>query len=648
MIGTRTLQPILAIGILCCFCPPPVSAQETAVEILPQLYTFEKLAQTLCSDGRQVVCTPRISSRAAFIRLKPRRWTEVMSLLSEALSIKFTRLGDQNSNRWSMDPDPIVQDRDKRWIRQFTVLVRNEIRRKLEQHADLLALPHTKVWDLLGQANEKYEVVSKQQKAAEAGNDENEKVRLRKEAGRSFQELSRIREAANPFQWLMLKEMASVTAPQIEEAVRSAGFLRQSDSSALLDTLSQSSLVNTDFEEHLAALSQPGSATLFGLDFDPYRCKFQIHLALLAADGHAVHQPWFALSSYGSISDIVDGGPLSSSPYSPGLDKEARDWLASERQQTDIFLKSEPAARRFSIKTPQRVTDVSQIIEAWRSATDGEAIMELMPIRETLTRLSGDHLPRDISNGTETSLRDMFLISPGGPVNDWSLVSHNNVLIVTDRMGFLDRACPVTMDLYLAARQSLISNSPQTSETTARATPEVISQSPHYPEITYRFLKAHALTTQAVQNNRWHFLGVQGDYRGLRIREIADSLLGVIVWEKLHPILEAEETRQLSEGQNVTFPMSRLGLADRTRIVEALRNQGWTYPVMYRAEAPRLLNACEVRLRLAKPAASPASQGAAPPSLLSVAVYQRGGNPRTMTFRPLFFQLPADALKDGK
>ena len=92
-----------------------------------------------------------------------------------------------------------------------------------------------------------------------------------------------------------------------------------------------------------------------------------------------------------SILDSVAslGAQMAAGVKFSGLGRDTAAWLANERSLTDSCLRTERAGKSAALTGASRATDLSQYFGAWYKKTDAEAVMELWPGREVLSREVG-------------------------------------------------------------------------------------------------------------------------------------------------------------------------------------------------------------------------------------------------------------------
>lgn len=93
---------MLATLIVLASLAAKVQSPEPVVSLKPELLTFGSLAQRLTQDDLVVRCSKSMSNEHALVALKPRKWSEIRSILERGLQIHFNLV---KANTWEIVPD---------------------------------------------------------------------------------------------------------------------------------------------------------------------------------------------------------------------------------------------------------------------------------------------------------------------------------------------------------------------------------------------------------------------------------------------------------------------------------------------------------------------------------------------------------------
>ncbi len=80
--------------------------------------------------GRRVECAPNLRQRLALIHLKPRPWQQARQLLEKGLDVRFRQTGDA-ANRWILERDPAVVQRERRQRERLAHYLDNQVEAQL-------------------------------------------------------------------------------------------------------------------------------------------------------------------------------------------------------------------------------------------------------------------------------------------------------------------------------------------------------------------------------------------------------------------------------------------------------------------------------------------------------------------------------------
>jgi hypothetical protein len=518
----------------------PVRADKTRLTIGPDALSFPQLAAQLSVDGRVVACAPDLKDNATFVYLKNRNWTQITRLLGKALAMRFIA-DTKKPNTWRMERAPEVLAREQRF------------RKRLFQNADT-NLQH------------------------DYGGNRNYSLRDYPHIQAQYEELDRAERAlvsSTPSEKVQ-------TSPEFQEIVRRKSELfrlyPRSPGAWLGIHLFRSGKVGTWDEvfRHGEIVSVLNVRDILGnqppeqLGLDPMQPLLICRLATRGMQsGGTVSLTFYQIGPGGQYkslsgfqvrqSDQVGGLFLGDARVprrpSPSLGEEAEAWFKQECRTMEAFLQS-PRARK-PVPSPNKAdfADFSTLIEAHSRALDAETIMELWPQREMCNDFNigidrdrqdertpprepseGGVLPvsftpnparkqqndrRFLKNNTlvaGNSLQAVFADNLIGSPGVWTLREQDEVLLVTNRMAFLDRQKRFPLRAFLPL---------------ARAGKLVPVPGGQKFVISPEKLHDYAMAVPAEQNVLWLRELDRHDYRSVPMREIAEGISLVKLWYQL-------------------------------------------------------------------------------------------------------------------
>lgn len=142
---------LLIFGLLFWFSLASTFALDTSrLTLGPGVLTFPEIAQKLSIDGRKVELEAGLQHRAAYIYLKERSWDDATKLLSAGLEVQFRSKGE---SRWVMEWDSNILKREDTWQRKLASLFRKRIQDELREVAPYLNLPYPALLQSLEETN---------------------------------------------------------------------------------------------------------------------------------------------------------------------------------------------------------------------------------------------------------------------------------------------------------------------------------------------------------------------------------------------------------------------------------------------------------------------------------------------------------------
>ena len=161
----------------------------------------------------------------------------------------------------------------------------------------------------------------------------------------------------------------------------------------------------------------------------------------------------------------------------------------------------------------------------------------------------------------------------------WSLCERSGVLLVTNRLAFLDRYWRPSLVPFLKMQASML------------ARPDL--NSPDYQMLT-EFLDR----TTPRQRALWHnaaFYGF-GMYRGLDISQIGRIEPALCLWRSLEDKDRQQIMRTLQTQPTATFPLGRLAPGTFTHLQTIMQGFAFDYPQSWRPDFAELMAKCTLEI----------------------------------------------------
>lgn len=559
--------------------PAAATTAEPPVSLPAGALTFPELARRLSAPGREVTCDRRLRKRAAFLLLKPRPWPAVQRVLASSLDLRFEPVG---AGSWQMRPDPGVEKREREWLERYVAYFRGCVDRLVAERRRKYESRSRPAW--VAEREEQRGRLAALEEQARAGVEisREEYDRTRASVGELDALLSpatgallRTLQGDWPARELLRRRwlLSTGPSPRLPALHLAEADLKESWSASLPFRVGFLEIWQEDVDRAWAQLDRrPYDWAVQGVAYDPVRCRLTGAFRLTSPDDCL---EWDVSLEPASLAGVeVDAGGVFAA-----LGPEAEAWLRRERQATERFLETERARRAFS--TGGEARDLSERVEQWARAEDAEAVMELWPERET--RYQG--APAGFAMGwaagadpeTPVSLRRLFTGLEGAGVNvpadrwnvpeqarfyarelpEWSLREQEGVLVVSNRLAFLDRLREMPLGPLLDLERRL-------------QPPEGRSGT---PAISYGALCAFCRSLSPEEGAAW---GACGPYRGVPVDDLARAapLVGLLdrvpardrhaLWARLRPELPHHEA---------VLP-ALLTPADRRHFVACLRAAG--------------------------------------------------------------------------
>jgi hypothetical protein len=437
-------------------------AEEARITVGPAVMTFPKLARKLSIDGRLVTCPPTFRNRAAFVYLKDRPWEEVRTILSSALDVRFKQ-SEAKPEDWSFGVDPEVAAREAKWQRRAAELMLADIRRSIK---DVLSYVNRPYGDFLRRTLDA-------SRAARAAAERDPDAKL-PETTRLAEEATRLEWFVDLDEWVAARAVANATVDDVLRCMRTVQQFRPADLRKEVDPATVRAMVADTLErkrktqEELAGIVDlPFGAS----DLAEMEARYAGNVRLLH---RLVYRPLYQLLEVDCVAylgtqvtrttpsgypDWDDEEPADDSQEDmlKRLSPEAKAWSDAHTRTTEQFLASDLAKRLFRVNDKSHTESLSQVVEAWSSATGHEAVMELSPLREVTALYDYERTDRQtgavIPPSTATSLAETWKLYSSGDA--WLAGIREGVLVVKDGYAFLSRLRPMPLEAFLRLERSI-------------------------------------------------------------------------------------------------------------------------------------------------------------------------------------------------
>jgi hypothetical protein len=348
----------------------------------PDLFTFPEIAERLSVSGPPVRCSPELRQRAAFVSLRDRTPEETRRLLSRGLDLQFRDAG----GALILERDPDTARRERTWRRRFAENLRLCFRGLLQQEQEKIRStvedptvqgPPAITQRLWYDWHGRYLLTAAILESA-------------------FRQ--GVYSTTEPGDWPMPGMVVNMGNEWTKHLYGSYFFLR--DSSSLI--------IQSGCRVVASKPGAGGGASTSWSGLLDFKLRATDNLSL--------------------VETVFRGGktPELPKPLS-GLGGDAVAWQDAETAATEHFLKSAEAMRPFRSPVRGEFEEwgaLSLYIAAQCQQNRSEAVMELFLLVESVT-----------TKETGVTLRNLVPVK-----GNWSLQMDSDVLLVTNRMAFLDRA----------------------------------------------------------------------------------------------------------------------------------------------------------------------------------------------------------------
>ncbi len=609
--------------------PPQAPVTAASVSFASGLYTFDEIARSLSTPDHPVRCAASLKNFAAFVHLNARPRAEALRLLGDGLDVALLPDIGEAGQTNPLPPgglvltrDPKIAAREALWRRRFEAGVSAHMQRKLQDfRARATAIPLVDARLHNQRLRDFYRIDS------ESESTPGEKRRLLNELAEALDGERKSPGANERLSdvWLQNSLMPTIAQVLAQGGVRVSTWPVPREWQPVLGRAIVESKQRTGFWDMESPLARQSTVdnyflltswqfrrgSVYGLSFTPQAWLIPntdtltlpsntLSTPNLRADAKVLElepvqlEPPAGFSLRGPIlaegsapidllTGIFEGTSLHANPSLPGLGAEAVTWLNAERTATQEYLRSDVLANK-PLKTPlaPTVRAVSDAVAAWCRDTDAEAVMELSPEAEVLD---------DSTQPTAATLAAWALNRVAktreGEGDCWSFRQEKGVLLVKDRLAFLDRLRPYPMAAFVPFARAY-----RERQQAARlgAQPEKLpSKLPFRLQVNplnlmdYDLLKPYVMAVSAdPRMPRWRTGDraltplLYGPYQGVQLERLDAAVALVFAWEQLTPRQQEDLIGPLPTGGHLvrTLPLSSLPPGARARLLDLLRAEG--------------------------------------------------------------------------
>lgn len=534
--------------------PQIVQTESGAYTIPPQVMTYAELAQLLSTPSRQVEAHPSLRQKGILVALNSRSWNELVKLLEYGLEVQFVKLEEaEGVERWQIIRHPEAEKRDSQLFNRYVQVVHKHITEQVRQFEGWFGRPREQIKTETKQLKLPFlESLSSDEEIpflerTISAEDHDGLVRwfhaLWTQSLDGYVMLQWMRHNWNEARTrqLIRKRMVLVQQPLVQGF---PGIITEKD---LLDFLKRVG------EEELPAYDW----TIGVVSWNPDLRLVVPYCDIVAP--HAEGTQWMGLPV------ILRAEPLSQTELWRQLGEEAQAY------RSELIARQKSLAQEPTLDKPFRVEDavsLSEMLEGWAKTHQRELLMELAPERErywhantanlTLRGLVQPDLSGWLSEDTAiSSALTMAIIThyldstvvgkshkeviyKGLETNipQWYYELHENVLIVRNPMGFLDRQYTYPLDALFAFERVL----PQ-----ARGDLE-------------RLLEVLSTFAWGVIRQPEHAPALAGYRRGAWLGERFKMLPALAVMATLSRSERQATLKRLEQKREVEIPLQRMGV----------------------------------------------------------------------------------------
>ncbi len=524
--------PLIVSVILCLVVSFSATAYEDLISVGRGPLTFPEIAQKLSTGVRTVDCASGLRDRAAFLCLKERSWDDVKTLLERGLDLRITPKSD-TPGHWTLDRDPDTAKRERSWQIRLAAALRNELNRKIGASPNLIE-PYAATYE---RQRELWQLA----KRSSEGDKSTDAVY----AARQYNMAASIR---SPAAWITARVFAHGLSGDITDTFKHDRPYSRVELREFFDPESAHAVWAA--MQSFGGLGEPDRALSQILDdhplpddlvayvvirFDALSFSLTLRTAIFGS-GKLVESGGMRCTAGPIGGDSVFKGYHSdkSDIHFAGLGSEAVKWLDAERASTTAFLTSETARRSFTVKTSTAIHDMSSVLEAWCNGSEGEAVMELCPHRETLGACSVKKF--ELQPGARYTLSDILK-----PETIWTVHDRNGVFLVKNQFAFVDRLRDYPMSAYLTLERNWRKNGGRESR---------------IQELSLDDLSEYARSVTAEQAAGWR-ASLRNDYRGLAIHRVAVALPGLLLLSHLNEKQRSELSRAMTNGESYQVALNK-------------------------------------------------------------------------------------------
>lgn len=559
-------------------------------------YTLAEIAKLLSAEGDTIRCASAIRSRAVLLALRNRPREVVRKALCETLGLTLTPISDR-VYQWSLDPDLEVTAREQAWCDAYadraTVALETYLAR-VEQCIDGRTYVQ---WRTESESHGRTPPGTASPTTGPATPQSITSADAQHERREWYRKRLFLDALLHPGFWLAARRLQR-RPPDLRRIIRASAQSTSAGSAgvrllpfspkAVLEGIPGDQIAATEF----AALHD---TLVERAVFDPLRQTFTFQIATLFYSEAEVKNDFVFPCNQGSLEALF-----------AALGADASTYLAESRARTEAFF-ALPALKRLVPLPEGDGESLSATLLAWCRETGTEIVAEIQPLRDHFVapangsrfRLA-DLSPRVVRANMERELARVKAIGlfPDGAGevlehganatednSAWPLpperlggereslgdlmywdfhMGEDNLLRVTDRLAFLDRAYDLPMDLPLALWRR------RETRRTDRTGPETLPTAPFNWQELYGILTSPA----AWNTTGWIRLGIEGHW-GFPLRQMAKVIPFLHLLTRAGRGPQGDVWETLEAHGRLVLPVAACGPDAGAWIADALRRQGF-------------------------------------------------------------------------
>lgn len=394
-------------------------------------YTFPEIAAKLSTDESKILCSPRLSQRAALVHLKSRSRQELQNILSRSLSVEFKPVSSTSPDLL-MVPNQLIESRNDRWLADLKGRMKASMLRLLDGVLSVDVDPEM-VQELQILASRSEDAINLLLRGPKP---DLPKIREMAQSAASIGWAINL-STSNDERKLLLEVYRANRSSFIGFPIESNDFKRLPNRPQVSQALQESLL-----KKRPSLYSRPHWFAA-RWKFQRQDSWFSLNLYFAAAASGAEIQDLGSVAIqfpdiYRDRKQTLRSSATSTSPTVVEVfGAETKKSLAADFAASSEFLSNSAAKRRAKLDGARAYAFQTELIDAWAPATESELVMELSVAADG---------PSYANRSTALSLGDI-----AAPPGDLLFSEHEGVVTVRDAFRFLhgDAVPPVAAVIQL-------------------------------------------------------------------------------------------------------------------------------------------------------------------------------------------------------